>query len=115
MLPSNNFRLGHGCSLLNTHELIAKGMRFTLEVAQDAITILLFIGVLTRVDIRCARAQEAVNQPGELGGRGRDRLGAAQATAHPPIVAPESAMTARQRLGGDPQGRSDPIGGGLAA
>src|SRR5262245_48044177 len=57
MLPSNNFRLGHGCSLLNTHELIAKGMRFTLEVAKDAITILLFIGVLTRVDILCAIAQ----------------------------------------------------------
>jgi hypothetical protein len=52
-------------------------MRFTLEVAQDAITILLFIGVLTRVDILCAIAQEAVNQPGELVSRGRDRLGAA--------------------------------------
>jgi hypothetical protein len=75
-------------------------MCFTLEIAEDSITILLFVGVLTRVDILRARAQQALDQPGELVGRRRDRLGPASSTSHPPIVGPESAMTARQRLGG---------------
>jgi len=66
VLPSNNFRSGHRWSLLNAHELVAKGMRFTLEIAEDSITILLFVGVLTRIDIPRTIAQQAIDQPGEL-------------------------------------------------
>jgi hypothetical protein len=57
-------------------------MCFTLEIAEDAIPILLFVGMLARVDILRAITQQALDQPGEFVGSRRDRLWAAQATAH---------------------------------
>ena len=67
-----------------------EGMGLTFEIVEHPISVLLFIGVLPRIDVGGPMAQHVVDQPGALAGHRRDGLGGSPPGLHQAIVAPKA-------------------------
>ena len=71
-------------------ELIAKGLRFALQIRQHPITIFLFIRLLSRINVRCPIPQHAIDQPGQLMRGRRNRFGCPEPGPYPTVIAPKA-------------------------
>src|SRR5437016_8742334 len=106
-LPSNFPRLER-CGGLSTtrvcdvHELVTQHPSFPLQIRQHPIAILLFVRLLSRVNISGAIPQHAVDQPGQLMSRRRDRFGCPEPGPHPTVIGPQGAVAMDQALGRQP-------------
>jgi hypothetical protein len=91
-------------------ELIAKGLRFALQIRQHPIPIFLFIRLLSRINVCCPIPQHTVDQPGQRMRGRRHRFGGPESGPHPPVIGPQGTVTVGDALGRQPQGRRRSIG-----
>ncbi len=75
-----------------------------LEVAEEAVFEVLFVGLVAAVDIGLAEFEQAVNHAGELVGRGGVGLGGAESGLEAAIERAEGRLAAPDGLGGEAQG-----------
>ena len=91
-------------------ELIAKSLGFALQIRQHPIPILLFIRLLSRVNVGRPISQHPVDQPGQRMRRRRHRLGCPEPGPSPTVRGPEGTVTVGDALGCQPSSRRRPIG-----
>ena len=74
--------------LWHRNERETKSQGISLEIPDHAIPILLFVGLLSRVHIWRTMTQHALDKPGQLMGRRRNRPRGSQTSPHTAIRSP---------------------------
>src|SRR6516164_4858625 len=108
--PRSECRGNPASDVFYVDELIAKGLGFALQIRQHPIAILLFIRLLSRVNVGRTIPQHAIDEPGQLMRRRRNRFGCPEPGPPPTVIGPQGTVTVGDALGRQPQGRRRPIG-----
>ena len=85
----------------------------TVQILEDALLVLLFIDVLSNIDIFTALGEHGIDGSGQFMGGGRDRLWWAESGSHPPIVGAQGTLGVGQALRSETQGCCSPVGRAL--